>query len=456
MIKLQNGTYHMGDHGDRQAVMDLLVAFTKEKGHEVTRQEVLDTPTMPHPNTIGSYFDGGFDAAVKKAHVLAFPKEDKTPTPPAKTPEKKERTPLTREEIIDKVAKACFQHGDNTGWINDISLRSVVPIADVYKAFKQGGVKELRNAVKAALWEQKHPNKPPKTPQPLAQTIVVPDEILKSVAKEEPEPAQPAEESIQKEVVQQSESTEEPSEEVDDFESYEVIEEPSEEVEEPELTEEPEMVEEPKVTEEPTQAPEPEKVEEPTEEATPEEVIDVAKDKEEKKRLIDTSKMTDQEIADMYYKVCKEKGYIINQRESLEYSKRHPFPSWSTLVNRLGNWWTWGSRFNLPYKDEKANEKARQYMEEQGRQKDVPEPDEPSLPEKDDVPGPGPSLTDKDLPERDTTIAPEPDNNPAPGPSLPTSGPSNREFVYPIRITLPEGMSGTISFHMDLDVTIKI
>ena len=462
MIKLQNGNYHMGDHGDKQAVMDLLVTFTKEKGHEVTRQEVLDTPTMPHPNTIGSYVDGGFDAAVKKAHVLAFPKENTTTketTTSSKPAPKKERIPLTREEILEKVVAACFQHGDNTGWINDISLRSVVPIGDVYKAFKQGGVKELRNAVKAALWEQKHPNKSPKEPTPLVQTVVVPDEVLKSVAKEEAE--LPKEEARQEpevvqevEVVQQPEPQEEPQKEyeeteaddfsVEDIESYE-------EATKPEVPAE--------TIKEPEEAPEPEKAEEPVEgeeEATPEEVIDVAKDKKKAAKRTDTMNMSEQEIADLYYGVCKEKGHIMNQRECLAYSKEHAFPSWGTLTSRLGNWWTWGARFNLPYKDEKSNEAARKYMEDQGRQKDVSEPDEPLLPEKDDVPGPGPSLPDKTLiPEREPEPV-EPDNNPAPGPSLPTSGPSNREFVYPIKITLPEGMSGTISFHMDLDVTIKI
>ena len=460
MIKLQNGSYHMGDHGDKQAVMDLLVAFTKEKGHEVTRQEVLDTPTMPHPNTIGSYVDGGFDAAVKKAHVLAFPKENTTTketTTSSKQAPKKERTPLTREEILEKVVAACFQHGDNTGWINDISLRSVVPIGDVYKAFKQGGVKELRNAVKAALWEQKHPNKSPKEPTPLVQTVVVPDEVLKSVTEEPELPKEEEKPEVvqETEAVQPSEPTKEPDPqeeyiEADDFYSVEDIEdyeEATEEVTEPEVPAEP--------IKEPEETPEPEKAEEPVEvekEAMPEEVIDVAKDKkQDKKRSIDTSKMSDQEIADMYYKVCKEKGYIMNQRESLEYSKHHPFPSWSTLVNRLGNWWGWGTRFNLPYKDEKANEKARQYMDSQGRQKYDAGPDEP-----DNNPGPGPML-DPDtnvIPEKE----PEPEPQPEPEPATPILGtiPTNREFVYPIKITLPEGMSGTISFHMDLDVTIKI
>ena len=440
MIKLQNGSYHMGDHGDKQAVMDLLVAFTKEKGHEVTRQEVLGTETMPHPNTIGSYVDGGFDNAVRKAFLLAFPKEEPAKeenesSPTAKKAEKKEKPPMSREEILKKVTTACFQHGDNTGWINDSSLRNVIPMRDFYKAF-QGGVKELRNAVKAILWEQKHPNKPVKEPQPLAQTVVIPEEVLKSVASEE---SIVKEESVTEESATRATepasaltSADEAAEDfsVDDIESYEVIEESI-------------------VESEP---------EEPEEAAPIREAIDVAAN----------SKMTKEEVEKAYLGLCEEKGYIVLNAEVRQHCKENPgkFPCWSTITKNIGDdWYDWSKRYGLPFKDDRTERYAANLKERKTGTKPIAAKDTKSqAAQSKPQSGPESQLKSKPQPEPKSELTPRPELKPAvpiPRPEtisapVASSTASGREFIYPIRVILPEGVTGTITFQMNLNVTITV
>jgi hypothetical protein len=175
MIKRQNGEYYVSPNGDKAGVMELLIKKTKELDRQVTAEDILADATMPAVNTFAGYYDGGFEAAASKAYRKVMEAAENPEQ--AKEQPKSEKPPMTREEILEKVADACFQHGDNTGWINEQELRKLIPIKDVFKAFKKGGVKELRNEVKAVLYSRKHPDKRPQPQPELSAKVVISDSV---------------------------------------------------------------------------------------------------------------------------------------------------------------------------------------------------------------------------------------------------------------------------------------
>ncbi len=64
-----------------------------------------------------------------------------------------------REEVMERVMRLCFEHGNDASWISDEAIKRdpILVHRDVMKAF--GGVKQLKAEAKKRLWEEKHGKK---------------------------------------------------------------------------------------------------------------------------------------------------------------------------------------------------------------------------------------------------------------------------------------------------------
>lgn len=435
-IRLNNGEFintHDKDSNEVKDILLRLLADLMEKlgGRYPTYDECCKEPRMPDSPNIYAIHFGSRDQACKRALSLI------------NAAKKEASSSLTKEQIIEKVVAECFQHGNDSSWINDQSLfRIGIKMRDTARF---GGAKGIKEEVKKVLWEEKHGRK------------------LTKGQKTEEATAPKAQESV-------PEPKPEPS---------------SEPISEPEPAPEPK----PEPSSEPISEPEPEPEASTSAEPTPAPLFGSTN------TFRDAQREVVEKLCENFRKLCMERGYIMGQTEQRKLRKEGAnIPSWDTLRKHFGPVETWPELFGLPlgYKPipargnrqnkadtESAEETVESAASPVGLAEDstglVKGPVEPT--EGPTEPAEPMTATMTSLEPAEPTEAPvepiaptitapvEPAVAPAVAPVAPIPVASTSvtptatlvaptvelEMVeYPIKITIPKGMKGTITLSLTL------
>ena len=138
-------------------------------------------------------------------------------------------------------------------------------------------------------------------------------------------------------------------------------------------------------------------VEEKPEDVQKEDVV-VKKGTKKKEKI----RYTEEECKTMLESACREAGHILTQSEVVALNSKGKLPSWRTLNDKVGPWYTWSDMFGISFGDEKREQAAekKKLEDEASRQQEAQEhPDEETTP----TPSP-PEQTEDDRGEEEKDI----------------------------------------------------
>ena len=148
-VELKNGSVLTSpDKDDKLIISKLLIDIAKDLGHYPTFKELCAHPKCPKdPNIYARLF-----TTLAKAYteVRIYVNE--------KDPDYLKMN--NKEEIIKRLVNLCYSnHNNDYKWIdeNEIKKDPILILSVVMKEF--GGIKQLKDAVKEAIWIEKHPEK---------------------------------------------------------------------------------------------------------------------------------------------------------------------------------------------------------------------------------------------------------------------------------------------------------
>lgn len=163
-IKLNSGEIlYVKDCDAKYELAKLLVKASEDLGHLPTIDEAKLISGMPENLNVYAFYFGSFSEARNKANATVNQREN----PVVIIGNNYRRRMMDkRKDILDRIMELSFrEHGNSVSWISEDAIKrdSILVYSEVLKAF--GGLRQLKEAAKQRLWEEKHGKKKPKKPK---------------------------------------------------------------------------------------------------------------------------------------------------------------------------------------------------------------------------------------------------------------------------------------------------